>query len=808
MSNTFDHEKIEAKWQKQWLSEGAYNIDLKDHKKKHYTLVMFSYPSGDKLHVGHWYNYGPTDTWARFKKMQGYNVFEPIGFDAFGLPAENYAISHGIHPAVSTRKNIEYMTKQLYRIGAMYDWDKYLDTSDPEYYKWTQWVFLKLFHMGLAHREKAPVNWCPSCLTVLANEQVKDGHCERCDSIVEKKDLEQWFFKITKYADRLLKGLDNINWPKSTKIMQRNWIGKSVGTEVYFEIEGYEDKLEIFTTRVDTIYGATFIVLAPEHHILEHIVTPDKKETVDKYIKASKNISEVERSAVDRAKTGEFTGAYAINPITGEKLQVWTSDFVFIGYGSGAIFATPGHDERDWEFARKFDLPIKQVITPYNGETVDLEKSVCSGEGTLINSDKFNGLDYKEGIEKITEALEQMGSGKSAVNYRIRDWLISRQRYWGAPIPIVYCDSCGIVPVPEEDLPVLLPEDVDLDKNIGKDVSPLAESESFLNVECPKCGLKGKREVDTMDTFVDSSWYFIRYTDPKYSKGPWDSDLVKNWLPVDQYVGGQDHATMHLLYARFVCMALNDAGLLHFDEPFTNLYHQGVITNGGKKMSKSKDNVVSPDPFIEKYGSDTFRMYLMFMGPYDEGGDWSDTGILGIYRFLNRVWRLCRREVDLGKGDIGEDKLKYSMNITIKSVSEDLQEMRFNTAISRIMEFVNDLYKAVEINQEQLNTLMLLLAPFAPHLTEELWELAGNSDRIFVHPWPEWDEKYIQKESTSIAVQVLGKLRGSFEIEVDSRDEEVIDRALEIENVRKHIEGKEVIKNIVIKNKLVNFVVK
>ena len=453
-------------------------------------------------------------------------------------------------------------------------------------------------------------------------------------------------------------------------------------------------------------------------------------------------------------------------------------------------------------------MDIKQVIDPYNNETVDLEKSVCSGEGTLINSGKYNGLDYKEGIDKITKALEQMGSGKSAVNYRMRDWLISRQRYWGAPIPIVYCDSCGIVPVPEEDLPVLLPEDVDLDKNIGKDGSPLAESESFLNVDCPRCGLKGKREVDTMDTFVDSSWYFIRYTDPKYSKGAWDPDLVKNWLPVDQYVGGKDHATMHLLYARFVCMAFNDAGLLHFDEPFTNLYHQGVITNGGKKMSKSKGNVVSPDPFIENYGSDTFRMYLMFMGPYDEGGDWNDTGILGIYRFLNRVWRLCRGEVDLSKGDIGDQKLKYSMNITIKNVTEDLQAMRFNTAISRIMEFVNNLYKSVEIDHEHLNTLMLLLAPFAPHLAEELWELSGNSDRIFDHLWPEWDEKLIQKENISIAVQVLGKLRGSFEIEVDSLDEVVIDRAMQIENVRKHMEGKEVIKNIVIKNKLVNFVVK
>ena len=807
MSNSFDHKKIEQKWQERWSAEKKHSIDLSDSENKLYALVMFSYPSGDKIHVGHWYNYGPSDTWARFKKMQGYRVFEPMGFDAFGLPAENYAIKHGIHPALSTRNNIEHMTKQLQRIGAMYDWDKYLNTSDPEYYKWTQWLFLKLFDMGLAHREKAPVNWCPSCLTVLANEQVKDGTCERCGTAVERKDLSQWFFKITKYADRLLAGLDKLNWPKSTKMMQRNWIGKSEGTTVFYEVDGHDETIEIFTTRVDTIYGATFIVLAPEHNILDHITTEDQSKDVTEYVERARNKSEIERIATDKEKTGIFTGSYAINPITHDKIPIWISDFVLTGYGSGAIFGTPGHDQRDWEFATKFKLPIKQVIEPYNKEEVDLTKKVCSGEGILINSDSYNGLDYKEAIVKITEELKSKGKGYHSVNYRLRDWLISRQRYWGAPIPIVYCENCGTVPVPEEDLPVLLPDDIDLEKNIGSEGSPLADSESFVNVDCPKCGLKGRREVDTMDTFVDSSWYFLRYTNPHYSEGAWDSTLVNEWLPVDHYVGGQDHATMHLFYARFVCMALFDNKLLNFEEPFTNLFHQGVITKDGAKMSKSKGNVVSPDPFIDNYGSDTFRMYLMFMGPYDEGGDWNDTGILGIHRFLKRVWRLCRGETDIKIAEDSNKEMSTLQHQTIKEVSKDLQDMRFNTAISRIMEYVNALYKAKEVSKDLLESLILVLAPFAPHLSEELWESFGHKRSIFEHKWPEWDEKVAKSQTVSVAVQIMGKLRGSFEIESGVTDDVLVDRALKLPNIKKHMEGKSLLKSIVIKDKLVNFVV-
>ena len=808
MADNFDHKAIETKWQEIWAESKQHNIDLSDDKDKLYVLVMFSYPSGDKLHIGHWYNYGPTDSWARFKKLQGFKVFEPMGFDSFGLPAENYAIKHGVHPAVSTKKNIEYMTEQLHRIGAMYDWDKYLSTSDPEYYKWTQWLFLKLFDMGLAYKEEAPVNWCPSCLTVLANEQVIDGQCERCESEVKKKNLSQWFFRITKYAEELLDGLDNINWPESTKLMQKNWIGKSEGTSVLFQIDGTKESLNIFTTRVDTIYGATFIVVAPEHHILEHIVSDENRKEVDAYIEKAKITSEIERSTLDREKTGVFTGAYGVNPITGEKIPVWTSDFVLVTYGSGAIFGTPGHDKRDWEFATKFGLPIKQVIEPYDGEPVDLEKDVCSGDGILINSGEYNGLYYKEGIVKITEALEKLGAGNATINYRLRDWLISRQRYWGAPIPIIYCDSCGMVPVPEEDLPVLLPDDVDLEKYIGLDKSPLAESKSFSNVDCPKCGLKGKREVDTMDTFVDSSWYFLRYTDPNYNEAPWDSKLTDKWLPVDQYVGGKDHATLHLLYSRFVCMALKEGGYLNFSEPFKNLFHQGVITNNGSKMSKSRNNVVSPDPFIINYGSDTFRMYLMFMGPYDEGCDWNDSGILGIYRFLNRVWRLCRGDVVSKKSEISVDEMNRMMHKTIKSVTLDLQIMNFNTAISRIMECVNYLYKVEKPEKEHLETLIVLLAPFAPHLSEEIWQMFGNSESIFNHKWPSWDEDLAKSEKASIAVQVLGKLRGSFDIDMDSTDDILVENALNIDNVKKYVEGKQIVKKIVIKNKLVNFVVR
>ena len=808
MSKAFDHKKIEEKWQERWSAEKKHSVDLSNSENKLYALVMFSYPSGDKIHVGHWYNYGPSDTWARFKKMQGYRVFEPMGFDAFGLPAENYAIKHGIHPALSTRNNIEHMTQQLKKIGAMYDWDKYLNTSDPEYYKWTQWLFLKLFDMGLAHREKAPVNWCPSCLTVLANEQVREGTCERCGTNVERKDLSQWFFKITKYADRLLAGLDNLNWPKSTKMMQRNWIGKSEGTTVFYDVDGHDERIEIFTTRVDTIYGATFIVLAPEHNILNQITTEDQSKDVMEYVKNTRNKSEIERITADKEKTGIFTGSYAINPITRDKLPIWISDFVLTGYGSGAIFGTPGHDQRDWEFATKFKLPIKQVIEPYNKEKVDLTKKVCSGEGILINSDSYNGLDYKEAIVKITKALESKGKGYQSVNYRLRDWLISRQRYWGAPIPIVYCETCGTVPVPEEDLPVLLPDDVDLEKNIGSESSPLADSESFVNVDCPKCGLKGRREVDTMDTFVDSSWYFLRYTNPHYSTGAWDSALVNEWLPVDHYVGGQEHATMHLFYARFVCMALFDNKLLNFEEPFTNLYHQGVITKDGAKMSKSKGNVVSPDPFIDNYGSDTFRMYLMFMGPYDEGGDWNDTGILGIHRFLNRVWRLCKGETDIKITEDSDKEMATVLHQTIREVSKDLQDMRFNTAISRIMEYVNALYKAKRVSKNLLESLILLLAPFAPHLSEELWESFGHKRSIFDHKWPEWDKNIAKSQRITVAVQIMGKLRGSFEIESDVTDDALVESALELPNIKKHMEGKTLLKSIVIKDKLVNFVVK
>lgn len=632
----YPHKAFESKWRSYWKEQGLHEPDLDNPDDKLYTLVMFSYPSGDKLHCGHWYNFGPTDTWARFQRMTGKDVFEPMGFDAFGLPAENYAIQHGVHPDKSTQDNIDYMRKQLRQIGAMYDWRNEVDTSDPEYYQWTQWLFLKLYEMGLAYKQKAPVNWCPSCETVLANEQVIDGLCERCDSEVQKKKLEQWFFKITAYADELLEGLDRIDWPEKTKAMQRHWIGKSVGAEMLFSLsENPETTINVFTTRPDTIYGATYLVLAPEHPLVAKITTDEQADKVSRYVKKAEQTSDIERLAEDREKTGVFTGAYAVNPFTEEEIPIWIADYVLYTYGTGAIMAVPAHDERDFDFARKFELPIVEVISP-DGEPHGVDK--CYSEpGILVNSGEYSGTKSEDAIKKIAADCEERGIGKASVQYRLRDWLISRQRYWGAPIPVVYCGDCGTIPVPVDDLPVELPRDLNLRDTRDSGLAPLGHSDKFLNTECPECGQPAKREIDTMDTFVDSSWYFLRYVDSHYDDGPWNPERVKKWLPVDQYVGGAEHATMHLLYARFVIKALYDADLLHFDEPFQRLLHQGTITKDGAKMSKSRGNTVSPDEFIDDYGSDIFRMYLMFMGPYEDGGDWSDKGIVGINRFVNRL---------------------------------------------------------------------------------------------------------------------------------------------------------------------------
>ncbi len=815
--STYPFAEVEKKWQKKWEESQLYKVDMTDVEKKLYCLVMFIYPSGDKLHIGHWYNYGPTDTWARFKRMQGYNVFEPMGYDAFGLPAENYAIKHGIHPAISTAQNIEYIRKQLKAIGAMYDWSKEVNTSDPKYYKWTQWFFLLLYKNGLAYRKKAPVNWCPSCKTVLANEQVKEGHCERCDSEVTKRDLEQWFFKITDYAEKLLEGHNRIEWPEKTITMQKHWIGRSEGAKIIFDVENSNDKIEVFTTRPDTLWGVTYMVLAPEHPLVTKLTTEENREAVNAYIEEARKQTDTQRTSTEKEKTGVFTGAYAINPVNNERVPIWIADYVLVTYGTGAVMAVPGHDTRDFEFATKYNLPIREVISP-DGKPHDKLEEAYVDEGIMINSGEFSGTPSKEGIDKVIKYLEEKGIGGKAINYKLRDWLISRQRYWGAPIPIVYCPDCGEVPVPEDQLPVMLPEKVEF-KGTGE--SPLATNPDFVNTTCPKCGKPAKREVDTMDTFVCSSWYYLRFPNPDVDTFPFDKELVKNWLPVDQYVGGAEHATMHLIYARFFTKVLYDLGLVHFDEPFKKLVHQGVITKSGAKMSKSRGNVVNPDIFVEKYGSDTFRMYMMFMGSYEDGGDWSDEGITGIHRFLNRVWRLVhllKENKAMGNEEKESKELERVRHYTIKMVTTDLEKFHFNTAISRIMELVNAMYLYIQnVKPEQQNrkvledakeTLVLLLAPFAPHFAEECWEVIGKSYSIFNADWPEYDEEKTKKSTVPIAVQVNGKLRATIEIERDSADDAVIQAAMADEKIKRHVEGKNILKKIVVKNRLVNLVVK
>ncbi len=815
--SVYPYAEIEKKWQKRWEETKIYQTDMDDIEKKLYCLVMFIYPSGDNLHIGHWYNYGPTDTWARFKRMQGYHVFEPMGYDAFGLPAENAAIKKGIHPAISTAESIDYIRKQLKAIGAMYDWSKEINTSDPGYYKWTQWLFLQLYNNGLAYRKKAPVNWCPNCQTVLANEQVIDGHCERCETEVTHKDLVQWFFKITDYAERLLEGHHRIDWPEKTIAMQKNWIGRSDGAQIQFKVENSDQVIEVFTTRPDTLWGVTYMVLAPEHPLVAELTTSEHREEVDNYVEIARKATDIDRTSTEREKTGVFIGAYAINPVNNERVPIWIADYVLLSYGTGCVMAVPGHDTRDFEFAKKFNLPIWEVISP-DGTAHEALTEAYVDPGIMIHSGQFDGTPSEEGIDKVIDYLEQNGIGERKVNFKLRDWLISRQRYWGAPIPIIYCPDCGEVPVPEQDLPVLLPEKVDF-KGIGE--SPLTTNPDFVNTTCPKCGSPAKREVDTMDTFVCSSWYFLRFVYPDIDAAAFDKEMVKKWLPVDQYVGGAEHAVMHLLYARFFTKVLYDLKLIDFDEPFTRLIHQGVITKDGDKMSKSRGNVVNPDQFIKEYGSDTFRMYMMFMGNYSDGGDWSDEGITGIFRFLNRVWRLVanlNENPPSGNEDEQSQEIERIRHYTIKMVTTDLERFHFNTGISRIMELVNSMYLYIQdIKPEQQNkkileqakeTVITLLAPFAPHFAEELWEKIGKAYSIFNQEWPGYDEVKTLKKLVPIVVQVNGKVRSSIECEIDTPDDEVIDKVLLDEKVKKYVDGRSILKKIVIKNRLVNLVVR
>ncbi len=806
-----NHVEIEKKWRKKWDETGLYKFDRNNIKDKKYVLEMFSYPSAAKLHIGHWYNFGLADSYARFLRMQGYNVYQPMGFDAFGLPAENYAIKTGIHPKDSTLKNISIMEEQLRNMGAMFDWDSEIKTCMPDYYKWTQWIFVQLFKHGLAYRKEAPVNWCPSCNTVLANEQVQEGRCERCGTEVIRKNLTQWFFKITDYAEELLQDLDKLDWPEKTKLMQKNWIGKSTGGEIEFDIVGHGKSFRAFTTRADTLFGVSYVVLAPEHPLVKEITTDAQREAVEQYIADVAKTNEIERLSTSKEKTGVFTGAYAVNPINGKQVPIWIADYVLYSYGTGAVMGVPSHDERDFDFANKYGLEITRVIKGKNGND---DLPFCE-YGVLVNSGEFDGMTTEEAKVKIIEKLAEKGKGQLKTNYRLRDWLVSRQRYWGAPIPIVHCPHCGTVPVPEDQLPVELPYDV----NFTPDgTSPLAKHEGFMHTKCPKCGADATRDPDTLDTFVCSSWYFLRYPDSKNDKEAFSKEWIDQMLPVDKYIGGAEHACMHLLYARFFTKALRDMGYLDFDEPFLSLVHQGVILGtDGFKMSKTRGNVVSPDDYISVYGSDVFRMYLGFGFNYVEGGPWNDDGIKAIAKWIDRVERIVLKSNEYkGGGETGhaERELDYVRNFTIKNVTDNYGTFSFNTAIARMMELVNAMSKYIdggkvsgEFYRAVCLDLIKLMAPLAPHFAEELWELTGNEYSVFNRKFPVVNEKALVKDEVEIAVQVNAKIRSKIVVAHGADNKAVEEAALADEKIKACVEGKQIKKVIVIPNRLVNIIV-
>jgi leucyl-tRNA synthetase len=816
MVEKYNPNNIEKKWQQKWEKDGIYKVHDDDPRPKYYALTMFPYTSGD-LHIGHWYNNVPSDVHARFRRMSGYNVLHPMGFDAFGLPAENAAIRHGIHPFTWTMDNIENMRRQLKSIGAVYDWDREIITCLPDYYKWTQWFFLKLYEAGLAYRAKAPVNWCSRCQTVLANEQVVgEGVCERCETPVIHRDLEQWFFRITKYADELLE-FEGIDWPEPIKIMQRNWIGKSYGTEISFGLEhpGVDEKeIRVFTTRPDTVFGVTFMVLAPEHPLVEKLTSPEKKTEVENYVAKSKRQSEIERLSTEKEKDGVFTGAYCINRLNGTKVPIWIADYVLLSYGTGAVMAVPAHDERDFAFARKYDLPIPVVISPPEWRGQELEEAYIE-PGTMVNSGQFNGLLSQDGIDKISEYLEEKGWGKRTVSYRLRDWLISRQRYWGAPIPIVYCEKCGELPLTEGDLPVLLPEDAEF-KPTGE--SPLKYNEAFVNATCPRCGGPAQRETDTMDSFVCSSWYFLRYVSPDYDIAAFDPERAKLWMPVNFYTGGAEHAVMHLLYVRFFTKAIRDMGIIDFGEPFIRLFNQGHIIFGHRKMSKSRGNVINPDEYVTELGADVVRAYLMFIGPWEQGGEWDDSGISGVSRWLNRVWNLVTEEykpADSASGQSADIELVRFTHQTIKKVTSDIERLRFNTMVAALMEYTNYLTKLKEsgavsrkVWEESIIALIMLMAPSTPHLAEELWQKTGREYSIHNHAWPKWDEELAKEDEITLVVQVNGKIRDKVLVPASISEDKAKEMAAEQPKTRTYLEGREVVKTVYVPGKLVNFVIR
>jgi leucyl-tRNA synthetase len=830
MQEAYEPKEIEPKWQRYWEDSGIFNAPDHSSKTKYYCLMMFPYPSA-ALHVGHGRNYIIGDVVARYKLMRGYNVLTPMGWDAFGLPAENAAIKDGIHPRESTVRNITTMKRQMRDWGVCYDWKREVVSCNPDYYRWTQWLFLKLYERGLAHRKKAAVNWCPSCSTVLANEQVIDGKCERCSTTVGQKDLEQWFFRITEYAERLLGDLCKLSeWPERVKTMQENWIGRSEGSEIDFQLASTGESVTCFTTRLDTIYGATYMVCAPEHSLVKKIVvrSPRGKEImafVERVVRQNRFM----RSAEDTEKEGLFTGEYVKNPFNGEKIPLWIANYVLMEYGTGAVMAVPAHDERDFEFAKKYGLPIRIVIQNSDGRlNAEAMEGAYLGDGFQVSSAQFDGLPNREAMERMADFMEAGGFGRRSVNYRIRDWLISRQRYWGAPIPIVYCDSCGIVPVPEGNLPVLLPDDVEF-RPTGE--SPLAQSHSFVKCRCPRCNGPGRRETDTMDGFVDSSWYFLRFISPRDDTRPFDSRLVNQWLPVDQYIGGVEHAVMHLLYARFITKVLHDMGLLAFSEPFINLFTQGMIVKDGAKMSKSKGNTVSPDALIDRYGADTVRFYTLFIGPPEKDAEWRDESVVGAYRFLRGLWAVIAPRVEAVRNVIpasgiveglSDEALAFRRTVhrTIRKVTRNIEEnFHFNTALAALMELENAVRDFLRrtapltaqdtcVLKEAFRTIILLLGPFAPHIAEELWEALGERPSLFQHAWPHYVPDLIEEEEVTVVIQVNGKVRGRVTVPADAGNEQLKDAALGEEKVREHIRGKRVEKTVVVPGRLVNIVVK
>ena len=806
---SYDPAVVEARWQERWARERTNEPDLDQPRRPYYNLMMFPYPSAEGLHVGNMFAFTGADIYGRFKRLHGYDVFEPIGFDAFGIHSENYALAVGTHPAKLIPQNIETFRRQLKRFGGMFDWRHELSTTDPRYYKWTQWIFLQLFKAGVAFRKKAAVNWCPKDMSVVANEQVINGFCERHpDTKVEQRFLEQWFFNITRYAERLLKNLDQLDWSDSTRTLQRNWIGRSEGAELIFETPAGA-RIPVFTTRPDTVFGATYLVLAPEHLLVDQLSAEEQRREVNAYRRAVLGRDLVSRRVGDKTKTGVFLGSYARNPATGEAIPIWIADYVLMEYGTGAIMAVPAHDARDFEFATQFKLPIREVVRTGGGEPLP---SVTE-DGVLVNSGEFDGLSCREAQRRIVAWLQAKGLATPQVRYRLHDWCISRQRYWGPPIPIIYCDGCGPVGVPERDLPVLLPFIEDFRPD-ASGVSPLARHKEWYYAKCPQCGAQGRRETDVSDTFLDSAWYYLRYPSTEFDDRPWDPKRTTAWLPVTSYIGGNEHAVLHLLYSRFVSMVLRELGHVHFEEPFPKLRAHGLIIKDGAKMSKSRGNVVIPDSYIQQWGADTFRMYLMFLGPFQEGGDFRETGIVGIRRFLDKVWASAHEAAGLTPGTPGSrpgsvlrPEVARKLHQTIQRVTADTEGLDYNTAIAAMMEYVNALRDAGCVMRDAVEPLLVMLAPYAPHLSEELWAALGHDRSIFYASWPKYDATLAAAGDVEVVVQVNGKVRGRVTVSRGASEAEVVARALQDESVRKFVNGKPVRKTVYVQDRLLNFVV-